>query len=61
VIVTPSGERWVAATAPPSSDPVRGTFCPANSEEFMAAKRAGIFGNAAEVVPETRTVGENGG
>jgi hypothetical protein len=46
VIVAPSGKRRVVGNTAiaPGSDPVRGTFVPANAEEFMAAKRTGIFG-----------------
>jgi hypothetical protein len=55
VIVTPLGERRVGGNTAiaPGSDPPRGSFVPVNADAFMAAKRAGIFGNAAEVVPET--------
>jgi hypothetical protein len=48
VLVTASGERRVVGNTAiaPGSDPPRGSFVPANAEEFMAAKRQGIFGNA---------------
>jgi hypothetical protein len=56
VIVAPSGERRVGGNTAilPGSDPPRGTFVPANAEEFMAAKRAGIANMTAVTANDGR-------